>query len=373
MNSKTLRAVAILVGTTIGAGIFGIPYAVTQVGFGAGLLYLLALGGVVLLLNLLYGEVILRTRGDHQFTGYGQIYLGKVGKSLAGLGLLVSCYGALLAYLIKIGEFLGLIFNPPYSLEFSLIFFTLASIAIFFGLRAISQIELLLVGLILAFILTLALIGLPHISSISYQLSAISYSNLFLPYGVILFALAGSAAIPEMEEILRRQPKRLKKAIITGTLIPLLTYLIFTWAIIGICGQKTSDDAISSLNLFLPGWIVRFGAGLGVLTMGTSFLALGYVLREVWYRDYNLPKIAALGLACFPSLIFFLLGAKNFIAVLEITGAITVGLSGLLILLLYRKARLTGQKEPAYQLKVPSAILWLLGLIFLLGMFSPWL
>lgn len=190
---------------------------------------------------------------------------------------------------------------------------------------------------------------------------------------MILFALAGSSAVPEMEEVLRQRHPKLKKAIVWGSLIPLFTYLFFTWAIVGICGLQASDDAISGLLPFLPSWVVSLGAALGVLTMGTSFLALGYVLREVWYRDYKLSKEAALVLACFPSLILFLLGAKNFIAVLETTGALTGGLTGILIILLYRRALKKGQREPAYHLRVPSAILWVLGVVFLLGMFSPWL
>lgn len=373
MNNKTLRATAILVGTTIGAGIFGIPYAVAKVGFLAGFLYLLILGGIVLLLNLIYGEVILRTPGDHQLTGYGQIYLGKWGKSLASLALFISLYGALLAYLIKIGEFLALIFNLPYALGFSLGFFILATLAIFYGLRVISQIELVLVALIIGFIGLIGLIGLDKIAWANLQGISLNLATLTLPYGVILFALTGWAAVPEMEEVLRHQPKKLKKAITFGSLAPLLVYLTFTLVIVGISGLKTSDDAISGLVGFLPDGIVRFGAALGILTMSTSFLTLGYVLREVWFRDFKLPKRLALILACLPSLVLFLAGAKSFISVLEITGALTGGLSGILIILLYWQAKKIGQRAPAYQLKLPSAIFWLLAIIFLLGILSPWL
>ena len=59
-----LRATAVLVGTTIGAGMFGIPYVVSKIGFLPGLAYILVLGALTLFLNLIYGEVILRTPGD---------------------------------------------------------------------------------------------------------------------------------------------------------------------------------------------------------------------------------------------------------------------------------------------------------------------
>ena len=370
-----LKASAILVGTTIGAGIFAIPYAVAQIGLIPGIFYLLGLGAVVLLLNLIYGEVILRTAGDHQLTGYSQIYLGKGGQRLASLALFIGLYGALLAYLIKIGEFLALIFNFPFPLELSLVFFFFAVTVIFLGLKIVSQLELVLVSILLIFILFIACLGFPHIALSNFQFSVLNFKFLFLPYGVILFALTGSAAVPEMEEVLRSdnrdKAKKLKKALILGSLIPLLAYLLFAIIIVGISGRQTSDDAISGLALFLPKWIVNLGAGLGILTMATSFLSLGYVLSEVWFRDFKLPRPAALILACSPPLVFFLTGARNFISVLEISGALTGSLSGILIILLHRKAQKIGRKQPAYHLKLPIAIYWLLIIIFCLGIFSP--
>ncbi len=100
MKGKTFRAMATLVGTVIGAGIFGIPYVIAKIGFLPGIFYLLILSALVLILNLIYGEIILRTHGDHQLTGYGEIYLGKRGKFLATLAIFTAAYGALLAYLI---------------------------------------------------------------------------------------------------------------------------------------------------------------------------------------------------------------------------------------------------------------------------------
>ncbi len=369
MNSKTFRATAVLVGAVIGAGIFGLPYVINQIGFLPGLIYLFFLAGMVLLLNLLYGEVVLRTAGDHQLSGYAAIYLGGWGKLVATLAIFVSAYGALLAYLIKTGEFLNLIFPGTSPVIFSLFFFVCASTALFFGLRSISFLEGLLVSLLLALIGLLSLLGIGEI-----QLAHFSPPNLdflFLPYGVILFAFFGASVIPEMEEILRSQPEQLKKAIVWGSLIPLLVYLLFSSVVVGISGPLTSDDAISGLIGLLPDWIVHLGAFLGVLTMTTSYLALGYVLREVWFRDFQLARLAAFVLAILPAWLLFLAGAKNFIQVLGITGALMGGLEGVLIIVLFHRAQKVGQRQPAYSLRLPSFLLAALAMIFLIGMFSP--
>jgi len=365
------RAIAVLIGTTIGAGIFGIPYVVSKIGFFPGIFYILILGGLVLILNLIYGEIILRTRGDHQLTGYSEIYLGKIGKKIASIALFIGLYGALLAYLIKIGEFASLIFGIGNPVLFSLIFFIFALIAIFFGLRTVSFLEGLIVVFILGLIFLIAVLGFNKIDLVNF--TGLDLSYLFLPFGVILFALTGFSVIPEMEEILRDNHKNLKKSIIIGSLIPVIVYVLFVIVIIGIGGQFTSDDAISGLVLFLPAWIVYLGAVFGILCMASSFLALSYVLKEVWHRDFKLPKTISVFLACFPSLVLFLLGAKSFIQVLSITGAISGSLAGILIIAIFTKAKKIGKRTPAYFLNLPKILILFLFLVFLIGIFSPFL
>jgi len=367
MDRLTSRAIAVLVGTTIGAGIYALPYAVVKVGFIPGLIYLISIGLLVLLINLIYGEVILRTPGDHQLTGYGQIYFGKLGKFLASSAMFIGIYGAMFAYLMKVGDFIFLASNQPHQLLFSLIFYFLAATIIFFGLKTLSKAEVVLEVLVLSFIFFLALVSLPHLQSVNYRFTINTLSsidNILSPYGVILFAFLGFSAIPEMREILKNQPDKLRKSIAIGTVIPIVIYLLFSAVIIGICGGKTAEDAIASLTLFMPNWIARLGAFLGILTMSSSFLALGFVLTEVWHRDFRFAKNEAILLALIPPLILFLSGLSNFIKILEYTGALTGGLSGLLVILCF--TRITKAS-----LNLPKIVLYVLGVIFLLGMLSP--
>ena len=83
-----LEAIATLVGFTIGAGILGIPYVIAKAGFVTGIINILIIGILVLFLNLYSGEIVLRTKGDHQLTGYASIYLGKTGKFLMAISII---------------------------------------------------------------------------------------------------------------------------------------------------------------------------------------------------------------------------------------------------------------------------------------------
>lgn len=369
---KDFKAIAILVGTTIGAGMFGIPYVISQIGFVPGLIYLLLLGGLVLILNLAYGEVILRTPGDHQIAGYVNVYLGKsreMYNTLVTIVVFTSLYGALLAYLIKIGEFVSLLLGVNAPTIFSFLFFLLAYFIVYYGLKAVSSYQLYLVGFLLILVAVIAVLGVGKIQT--ENLMGSNLSAILIPYGVLLFALSGNSVIPEMEEVLRKEPKKLKKSIIIGTIIPLLSYLVFAVMVVGVCGRLTSDDAVSGLLLFLPDHIIKLGTVLGILTMGTSFLSSVYILKETWQRDYKVPKKTAFALAAFPALILLLLGANEFIRVLEFSGAISGGLAGILILLMFQEAKKKGKRKPAFSFKIPKILISLLYVVFALGMLSP--
>lgn len=366
MRTKTFQAVTALIGTTIGAGIFGLPFVIAKIGFFPGMIYLLVLGGLTLILNLGYGEVILRTAGDHQLAGYVEIYLGKGGKRIAVLAHLLTLYGALLAYFVKIGEFFSFVFGFGAPVYWSLGFLFLASLVLFRGLRVICSIEGFLVVLLLGLIVLLGVTGGKEINLAN--LRGFNPEFLFLPYGVILFALSGTSIIPEMEEILRKEAQKLSKAIVVGTLVPLFFYLFFAGLVVGVCGQLTSDDAVMGLVQFLPAWVSQLGAVLGILTMGTSFLTLGYVLRELYFRDFKLPKTFSWFLVCLGPPVLYLLGATNFIQIVGATGSLMGGLTGILVVLMFVKAKKLGKKKPAFTLALPRFLVYLLVGVFLLGM-----
>lgn len=368
MNNTFIRAVSILVGTTVGAGIFAVPYALAQIGFIPGTLYLFIVGALMILLNLMYGEVVLRTKGDHQLTGYSQIYFGKKGKVIATVVMLVGLYGALLAYLIQIGVFAYGLLGVGSPLIWSMVFFSMISLAVLKGVRFVAKLETLLLGGLL--LLLLMLLGGSLVRLNLDNFTGFNPVNIFLPYGVLLFALTGATVIPEVEELMRRQHSKLKQAIFLGSFIPLVVYFLFAFAVVGVSGLGTSEDAVTGLTGLMPNGIVLGGALLGILTMGGSFLTLAYILREVWYRDYGCNKLVSWGLAVFPSLILFFIGFASFFRVLQLTGAFMGGMTGVLIGVLYLKAIKSGTITPVYNLKLPHFIVWILILAFAGGVIT---
>src|SRR5680860_118827 len=75
-NKKYVVATSVLIGSCIGAGVLGIPYVAAQTGFFVALAYIFLVGWLIYIVNSFLGEVVLRTKGDHQLIGYVERYLG---------------------------------------------------------------------------------------------------------------------------------------------------------------------------------------------------------------------------------------------------------------------------------------------------------
>ncbi len=366
-NYQLVCAVAVLIGTIAGAGTFGLPFVMAQSGWGLGLFYLIILTGVVLLIHLAYGEVVLRTGQAHCLVGYAGQYLGPRAKIFTTLVAFVEYYGSLLAYIILGGEFLRIIFSRFFGGSadaWVLVFFILAALAVGGGLKLVSGSELLMTLALVGTVIILVVKSWPLVNAQNFI--TINWSNWLLPYGVVLFALSGSVAVPEMRQILKGQERKLKTAIFWGTIISAVVYLIFTWAVVGVSGPATSEEAILGLVPHLGGWVVQIGAIFGVLTVFTSFIIIGLNLKNTYIEDYNLRGGLAFFLTCLIPLAAYLLGIKSFILVIGFVGAVAAGLDGILTVAIYLKAEKTGDRRPEYALR--GARLLRLGLVFIFAL-----
>jgi hypothetical protein len=99
----------------------------------------------------------------------------------------------------------------------------------------------------------------------------------------------------------------------------------------------------------------------GILTTFTSFIALGLTLKNVLNYDLKINKNLAWLITCFVPLALFLAGIKSFIPVISFVGAVMLGIDGILILLMYRRANLKSQISNLKSFLAYPLILILLG------------
>ena len=368
MTKKFFQALALMVGHIIGVGIFSLPFIAVKVGIITMLFYFVVLSIVVILFELLYGEVVLRTKKKHRLPGYAEKYLGPWAKNLALFSDGLGSIGSILAYIIVGGSFLGSILIPIFggtSFLYVLIFFSIGTFLIYIGIKSIAKTELIL---LIFFIFVLSLVfykGFPIIDI--NNLFIFNFKYLFLPYGAILFSLVGSSIIPEVKELLIYKDKNLKKVIILATLISAFVSLLFTFLILGITGSETTPEAITGLKNHLTNGVIVLTLIFGILATFTSFLTVGLTFKKILWYDFKLNKHFSWFIACFLPLFLYLLGFNDFIKIISLSGGVLLAISAILMILIYFKAKTKGDVEPSYTINLPKIFIYFLVLFFIVG------
>jgi len=361
ISRNTLYALCTLSGTIIGVGLFSLPYITSQVGILVMIIYFLGIGALAIFIHSLFAEVALKTPDFLRIPGFAKFHLGKWGEGISFFTFTIGTFGAILAYLIIGGEFLSGLLTPIFggsAITYTFIYFIIGAPVIYFGIRLISKIEFL--GLVLFFVVMIVIFlkGLPN-----FEIGKLFFSNhhrdLFLPYGPIMFSLWGTALIPEVEEMLGKKKKLLKKIIPLAIIIPMIAYLSFIILVTGISGDLTSEESIVGLRMFLDGRVINFLLFFGLLTTFTSFIVLGLTLKKVFWYDFKIDKRLAWAITCFVPLALFLVVTKDFINVIAFVGGVTIGVDGILILLMHRKVK---KKTPLFT--YPLVLIFILGIAY---------
>lgn len=366
MNQEKKRfysAVSILIGTCIGAGVLGIPYVASKAGFFVAFAYIIFVGLMMLTVHLYLGEISLRTKSNHQIPGYARKYLGKKGGHLMEFATLFGIYSAIVAYILGVGESLSfLIFGEGvYSTILGVLFSVLMAGFLWRGMRTLKKFEKIGVGIVLGL---LALIFCIFVKDVNLaNLYYFNIGNIFLPFGVILFSLMSFSAIPEVKVVLHKNEKLMKKVLLFGTFIPIVFYILFALIVVGYMGENTPQIATLALGkVFIL---------LGIFTMFTSYLSLGNALQHNFMFDERMKKRKAWILTTLIPIVIFLItriwDIFSFTKILGIGGVISAGASGILILMMVKKAKKHGDRKPEYSVPINWFIIILFSLIFILG------
>lgn len=334
---KFLEAALLLAGMTIGVGMFAIPYAFATSGFWLGAAELVLLAGVALVMNLLYTEIVLGTAGAHRMPGYVRMYLGRGAAAVSWASTLFGAYGALLAYLIAGSIFLANIFGGDVS-SWALVLAASVGILTFFPLKEEARINGVVTVFEIASIALLALYLLPRVNPA--HLAGTHVENLFVPYGILLFALSGASVVPDAAAVAGRGAKRrARAAIIAGSLAPPALYFLFAYAVTGVTGSATSIEAIGGLAAAYGRPVVLWGSIAGFLAVFTSYVALSGNVQALLRFDWGVPRRAAWIAASAAPLFLYLAGFQNFIAIISTVGVVAFGTDAILFFMMGRAVR----------------------------------
>ena len=327
---------ALILSGTIGAGIVGIPFVVSHIGVGLGILYIVLVGMLMIGLNILIGELAVKIGKPLQLVGFAEHYFGKAGKWFMTLLLYSLLIGVLVVYIIGEGQALQELFGGS-RFVWSLVFFIIASTIIAIGLRTAKTVELLLTLFILAVVLALAAVSASHIKI--PHITTFSFADILLPYGVLLFAFHGTTSIPEAHATLRGDQKTFRKAIFLAGIISIIVYALFTFIVIRVTAEATTEIATIGLGRTVGPSVFYLANIFSVLAMGTSCVMAGLALRDSLRWDFRLSYMNATVLTCGVPMVLFLLGLRGFISVIGLVGGVLMSVEMIILTLIYLRAK----------------------------------
>ena len=359
MKNKLLGSILIIAGSCIGGGMLAMPIIAAGVGF-IGIATLL-----ILIWIAMCGSALLMVRvyefnnQEDGFNSLTQKYLGYFGNRIAGFSLLFLIYGLTAAYMSGGGSIVsnfletifGLSINPQWSvLIFSVIFGGIVSIStqwIDGATRALFIIKLVFLALlILAFI--------PFIKGENLLNMPLEKGLIITSIPIIFTSFGFHGSIPSIVLYLGGNQKKIRLAFIWGSLLPLIIYLLWQFAVLGSLEQNTFmiflkdnaglDGLINSIREMAHNPKINlFFSVFAATALGTSFLGVSVGLLD-YYRDLLKEgkllslRLKASLLTFVPPLLFALFYPKGFLLALSYAALAGVILALIIPALLYYKA-----------------------------------
>ncbi|WP_053546063.1 aromatic amino acid transport family protein [Corynebacterium deserti] len=348
------QGVALIYGTNIGAGILSLPYAARNGGFLA-LVVALLIAGTLTTISMLYiAEVSLRTNKPLQLSGLAEKYLGQWGRWLVFVAILVNSIGALIAYASGSGSLIANMTGLP-PLVGTLAFFALGTFIMWKGLHTASIVEAMItIGMasIIVILCGWTILG-----------PGLSADNLivFHPFFIVpimnlaVFTFLAQYVVPEIARGMDpATPKAVPRAIIIGMVATGVTLAAVPFAALGLLGTDVSEVVTISWGEALGPVAYYMANAFALLAMFTSFIAIGFtamrnVLDIAHWSEHGWQRAVAVAFTVVPPLAISLAGLGGFVSALSYAGGFAGAIMSVIPVMLLRKARRTGDREPVWK------------------------
>ena len=358
-TASVWSAALFISGASIGAGLLALPVQTGLSGMIPALSGLMLTWAFMLISGLILVEsfIGLKQPSAGLFTLYKH-ELGKWSGWLVTPGFLLIFYGVLVAYISGSGTVLAdLLHLPQMDWLFLLLFFLFSSGVVLVGMQFINRANAVFMALLVGSFIALILLISKHMTG-----SHLMYQDWkFLPSAlpIIICAFGYQNVIPSICTSLGNDRRRIRKALLFGTLLTLLVNSI--WIIVVLAVLPVSGGPGSLLSAFqhnqpatVPLAINIHSESIGMCgllfsmaALFTSYVAVGEGLRNfltdlLETRTRKTPAAWLVATLTFvPPLAVTLLYPQLFLSMLNLVGGLGVGLLfGLFpALILFRQAR----------------------------------
>ncbi|PXA73614.1 aromatic amino acid transport family protein [Vibrio sp. 11986-1-5] len=383
IKSKLLGSSLIIAGTTIGAGMLALPLASAGLGFSTALLIMLGLWALMAFTALLMVEIHQYSSQDATLHTLAKEILGTKGKWIATFAMLFLFYSLCAAYIAggggqftqRISEFTGFNISAPTG---TLLFTVIVAAVVTIGTATVDKVNrLLFAGKIIAMIMVLTFLA-PNVTE-SYLLSMPLGQGLIIASIPVIFTSFGfHGSIPAIVNYLDGHTPSLRKAIVIGSAIPLIIYILWQLATLGVVSQAelVQNSGLSALIGTLARSAHQSGLGsmIGIfadLALLTSFLGVSLGLFEFMgdtlrKKGAGINRFVASVATFTPPLLFALFYPQGFIMALGYAAIALAILAIFLPIAMVVRVRSQASSSEYYQVIGGKPALMITGVIGLL-------
>ncbi len=362
-----------MIGAIVGVGIFGLPYVFSQAGYAYGLIELVIVGALSLISLFIFADLLAINKEHVRFVAVISNQLGLMGRILASIAFLGALWGGMLAYIIVGGQFAANVFSPIFggsNFTYQMIFWVVSSAMMIGGPLFVRKLQGITIPIFFILIGALTVFSIWHVDP--NNLTVLEPTKILLPFGALLFAFSGFAAVPETREALGRNKTLVRPALALAVVLIAGLYALFTLAVVGITGPLTTVQSVDGLGLVVAPWLAIFVSAIGLCTVFTAYISVGIGVMSSLIYDFKGRFLSSWWLTIIIPACIFLAGARDFIHVISTTGGLLGALGGIVLLVAYEKARLTAQL-PKRALAIPQGLVALAFILFAaMGLITIW-
>jgi tyrosine-specific transport protein len=330
----------IVLGNCLGVGVLALPIKYGLAGFVPALIGICSTWFIMMMSAFVIAYRISKAQRDSfDIPSFFGEQLGVIGKWLAIACNLILLYGVLTAYLSGMSTMVNQLFHPPVSEKLvTVIYFTLATGLVFFGVRAYRRGNILLVASVWICFIVLIITGMKRFNPRLLTETDWKCFPIGLPIAISAFHFHN--IIPTVSRMLRHNVRATRKAIFLGIFLGLIINLIWVTIILGSLKpfgmeKDTIEESywhqlpanVPMSNLLGSKLFLASGLIFGILAVTASYMANGTGLHgfirdltTTYLKSENRLLIAAV--AFLPPLIIALVYPSIFLGALDVVGGV---------------------------------------------------
>ncbi len=381
-TNKYFGTILLIAGTSIGAGMLALPVTTAAYGFLPSILLFVLCWLCMLATGLIMLEVNLWLKPGTNIVSMASHTLGVWGKLIAWITYFMLFYSIMAAYVSGMGDLVqkivaSVFHTNMYNGSGALVLILLVGTAIYIGTRPVDYMNrLFFMGKAITYLIVIIFLA-PHIELPHLEQATVNKMWLALP--VVITSFGFQNILPSLRVYLNDDVKRLRKAIIIGSSIPLLVYILWELVILGVVpvngkegllqvlasGQPATGLAQSLDHILGKGLISVLFKAFTFCAIATSFIGVSFSLFDFLIDSFQIKrtqknKVFTLIATFLPPLLFAYYFPNGFILALGYAGIFVAILFGILPILMLWSGRYWKKIATGYRVNISKAVMVLI-------------